>query len=164
MLVFKGSSGDLNVRVTDFGYSSVFAHAQDVENIQIATSEPWTAPEHWIGREYTVADAKATDIYSYGLLCLWCLYSESIEKIAPSSSYRSYISFDNLKDDDNAIEDFKAEDKMQSLACELVEADKSLNFTQKDELKSLFKACLTTISASRYNPLVTALNPAKTQE
>ncbi|KAK3374187.1 kinase-like domain-containing protein [Lasiosphaeria ovina] len=62
---------NIQVKVTDFGFSC-FQAAQN-SDLKVARTQPWEAPE-WHSRHFSIADAKAMDIYSFGLLCLWILF------------------------------------------------------------------------------------------
>lgn len=157
VLVFKDANGGIQFRVTDFGYSTAFADSGDGEGIQIAISRPWTAPEHWQGREYTIVEAKSTDLYSYGLLCLWFLFSGVIMEATLSHPNRGYVSFDTFDDDNNMIEDWKAEARMEDLACKLIDLNLSLDMAQRQEMKLFFRASLSTTAANRQNLVATAL-------
>ncbi|KAF8544152.1 kinase-like domain-containing protein, partial [Trichophaea hybrida] len=68
VLIFKDATGKTTVKVADFGYSTLAAG--EAENICLPKSKPWNAPEHHFG-EFTTHNAKLTDVYSFGMLCLW---------------------------------------------------------------------------------------------
>jgi serine/threonine protein kinase len=70
VLVFKDVTGKTTIKVADFGYSTL---AGEVEQVLLPKSRPWNAPEHYFG-EFEVTDAKKTDVYSFGILCLWVLF------------------------------------------------------------------------------------------
>ncbi len=57
-------------KVTDFGYSTVFA--TDKELVTMPDSGIWTAPERH-HRKFFPGDARKMDVYSFGMLCLWLL-------------------------------------------------------------------------------------------
>ncbi|KAF8539361.1 kinase-like domain-containing protein, partial [Trichophaea hybrida] len=68
VLIFKDATGKTTVKVADFGYSTLTAGARG--KVYLPKSRPWNAPEHHV-REFTAPDAKLTDVYSFGMLCLW---------------------------------------------------------------------------------------------
>jgi serine/threonine protein kinase len=54
-------------KVTDFESAGVFSSANDL--ITLRRTIPWDAPE-WHDRWFTLEDAKRTDVYSFGLVCM----------------------------------------------------------------------------------------------
>ncbi|KAF2259193.1 kinase-like protein [Lojkania enalia] len=61
------------IKVIDFGFSSY--NSADEDFVRVARTEPWEAPE-WHNRGFTLQAAKAMDIYSFGLLCMWLFFRE----------------------------------------------------------------------------------------
>ena len=65
-------------KVADFGYSTCVEFGKgisDDQRISLPWSPPWNAPE--VCREspgFTYSEAKATDSFSLGLVCLWVLF------------------------------------------------------------------------------------------
>ena len=62
------AANTIGVRVSDFGFSSIWAGPDDV--IQVPMTEPWNAPE-WHHRGFTFEEARKMDIFSFGLLSIW---------------------------------------------------------------------------------------------
>ncbi|KAF2685426.1 TPR-like protein [Lentithecium fluviatile CBS 122367] len=71
VLIFEESPGIYTAKVADFGLSTHFRGENDLINIPI--SVPWNAPEYH-NRAFYPQDAKAMDVYSFGMLCLWLLF------------------------------------------------------------------------------------------
>lgn len=69
VLVFSDESKGYRVEICDFGYSTI---GLDDGFIHLPNSWPWTAPEYH-RRGFTLSDAKKTDLYSLGLVCIWLL-------------------------------------------------------------------------------------------
>jgi len=70
-LAFQDEATEKTVaKVTDFGFSSIWAGPNDV--IPMPRTKPWNAPE-WHHRGFIFEDAVRMDVYSFGLLCLWCV-------------------------------------------------------------------------------------------
>lgn len=67
-------------KVADFGYSTctgISAATSSRERIQLPWSPPWNAPEvHRNNCIFTLGEAKATDVFSLGMVCLWLLFLE----------------------------------------------------------------------------------------
>ena len=76
MLVFKDAiTGKPTVKVTDFGYSTLTVGGS--RTVLLPSSNPWNAPEHHFG-EFEVHEAKKTDVYSFGILCLWIMFGPTL--------------------------------------------------------------------------------------
>ena len=69
-LIFFQNDGRLVAKVTDFGYSTLFATERDL--VRMPDSGIWTAPERH-HREFFPEKARKLDVYSFGMLCLWLL-------------------------------------------------------------------------------------------
>jgi serine/threonine protein kinase len=121
VLVFKGDSGGYTAKVTDFGYATL---ATGDDFIYISRSQPWDAPEYHY-RGFKLSDAMKTDIYSFGMLCLWLLFKG--EKKYPKQ---------------NVIEELKREDELPALANELATTTTSWTDKQKRDLYSFFNSAL----------------------
>lgn len=59
--------------MTDFGYSCLGSSDDDL--VRLPQSKPWQAPEYH-SRWFPLQLAKKMDYYSFGLLCLWLLFSK----------------------------------------------------------------------------------------
>ena len=131
VLVFKDAIGKTTVKVTDFGYST---HATGKEGtIILPRSRPWNAPEHHFG-EFTAPDAKMTDVYSFGMLCLWVLFGNSLSDMPQTATTETakLISFDE------SLECLKHKDEVQHIASQFVELMPELNTEDKNRLKEFF--------------------------
>lgn len=71
ILVFCENDDQYAVKVTDFGYSTMFA--KDSDGIIMPYSKHWTAPEYH-HRGFTPIQARQMDAYSFGMLCFWLLF------------------------------------------------------------------------------------------
>lgn len=71
ILIFEQDNGNYIAKVSDFGYSTLFATEEDL--IFMPCSEPWTAPEYH-HRGFRPSQAKKLDAYSFGMLGLWLLF------------------------------------------------------------------------------------------
>ncbi|KAK6337820.1 hypothetical protein TWF696_001299 [Orbilia brochopaga] len=87
ILIFKDPTGKFSAKVTDFGYSTIFAQGNQDAIITLPFSWPWTAPEVEEDYHVTLQQAKSADIFSYGLICYWLLCYEMLPR-------------DKTKDDD----------------------------------------------------------------
>ncbi len=130
VLIYSEDDGRYRAKVTDFGYSSLFA--TDNDTITMPCSQPWTAPEQH-HREIPPAQARKMDAYSFGMLCLWLLfYNRSPDQ------------------DRNFREDFEELEKEPlSPACELLGTEIELQDQRKDDLRKLFTSTLARDLAER---------------
>ena len=107
-------------------------------------SQPWSAPEHTrINQQWTPAEAKKMDLFSYGVFSLWVLFKDRLSRAAlaengdPSSSRRPPV----FADQDRAISTLmraKEEKELPLLARRLLEAERSLDIEWKIRLIKLF--------------------------
>src|SRR5271168_646304 len=74
VLVFRNDADSFSAKVADFGYSTRFS--KDDERIRIPRSRPWNAPEVNGDRLFNPSEARRTDIYSFGILCVWFLFED----------------------------------------------------------------------------------------
>ncbi|KAK6519439.1 hypothetical protein TWF281_003273 [Arthrobotrys megalospora] len=78
ILIHKGPDGKYLAQVADFGYSTIFAGGNNEADIALPRSWPWTSPEAEQNRRFTFEEAKAADLFSYGLVCLWLLCYDTL--------------------------------------------------------------------------------------
>ncbi|KAM0482366.1 hypothetical protein ACHAPX_002883 [Trichoderma viride] len=91
VLIFASEADNkINTRVTDFGYSTLHASNSSEAQIRLPFSVPWNAPETVEDRDrlFSVHDAKLTDIYSFGMLCAWVLFQDSLRSTIKLSSMK----------------------------------------------------------------------------
>lgn len=86
------------------------------------------------------------DVYSFGILCLWLLFSKQLSQKIPHEivGEGGFIEFSppNVHQGKNALSDLKSGDLLPKLANYLIETDRDLDDTQKDNLKMFFISCL----------------------
>lgn len=92
ILVCKGQSGELQAKVTDFGYSCFGCKEED--HVHLGYTAFWHAPE-WRHRAFTIKEAKLMDLYSFGKICTWILlaHTEPPDEFAarPQPSYNDAL-------------------------------------------------------------------------
>jgi serine/threonine protein kinase len=74
--MFGKSEDTIVAKVADFGFATVASR----NKVDVAISTPWVAPE--VGSRddgHTLEQAKKTDVYSFGMLCLWLIFREKLE-------------------------------------------------------------------------------------
>jgi serine/threonine protein kinase len=141
VLVYKDATGKTIVKVADFGYSTLAttealtsgAHATG--RVFLPKSRPWNAPEHDFG-EFTTTGAKKTDVYSFGMLCLWVLFGSVHSESVPKG-----ISFDAPTGPCTLLEQLKYDDQLKIIANQLIDSMPlpSFNAEERIRLKEFFK-------------------------
>ena len=95
MLVFKDAiTRKITVKVADFGYSTLTVGESG--KVLLPRSRPWNAPEHHF-EGFKAHEAKKTDVYSFGMLCLWVLFGGCISDFPQTTAdggVTGLISFD----------------------------------------------------------------------
>lgn len=96
VLIFFDHDSRPLAKVTDFGYSTVFATDRDL--VTMPDSGVWTAPErHYRG--FYPEKAKKMDIYSFGMLCVWLLCYNTESK--PGRTFRK--DFEGTSEEDKSF-------------------------------------------------------------
>lgn len=78
--MFISSEGQLpSAKIIDFGYSS-FSLSEN-QNVQLPRSPTWHAPEcDGLRSGFSLQEAKAADVFSFGLVCLYTLFPEDFDQ------------------------------------------------------------------------------------
>ena len=145
MLVFKdATTREITVKVTDFGYSTLTGGESG--KVILPKSRPWSAPEHHLG-EFNTQEAKKTDVYSFGMLCLWLLFGNSLSDIPQTTADETaeLISFDAPQLQVGRLtllEILEDEDRVGDIANHLVESVPGLDVEYRIRLKEIFNLTL----------------------
>jgi serine/threonine protein kinase len=134
VLLFEEGTGLYTAKVADFGFSTYFYEEQE-DLIQVPKSVPWTAPEHH-ARYFTSQSARAMDIYSFGMLCLWLLFDNE----SAGAEQFSYEAKDWQDKDDLLL--FWKNNKLLNWATQLITDSASIGMNMKPKLTSFFHSCL----------------------
>jgi hypothetical protein len=148
VLIFKDATGKITVKVTDFGYSTLAAG--EAKNICLPKSRPWNAPEHHFG-EFTTHDAKQTDVYSFGMLCLWVVSGG-----APILQNNTEYTFAASTGPCTMLEQLKYDDKLEQIANQLIDSipPAEVNAEHRNCLKEFFSLAVPLNRAKRTSDLV----------
>ena len=146
VLVFKDAiTKKITVKVADFGYSTLTVGESG--KVLLPKSRPWNAPEHHFG-EFNVQDAKKTDVYSFGMLCLWILFGNRLSNFQQTTAdgVTEFISFDIpfIRSPPSLLERLKNEDRMEGIANNLLGSMPGLNVDSEYtiRLKDIFSLTL----------------------
>ena len=146
MLVFKDPiTKEITVKVADFGYST--PTVGKAGKVLLPKSRPWNAPEHHFG-EFEVQEAKKTDVYSFGMLCLWILFENRLSNFQQTTAdgTTGFISFDIpfFRSPPTLLECLKNEDRLEGVANHLLGSLPGLNVDSEYtiRLKDIFSLTL----------------------
>ena len=140
VLVNKGSEpSTFGVKMTDFGYSCYGSTDEDF--VRLPRSQPWEAPEYH-PRWFTLAAAKKTDMYSFGLLCLWLLFPGEV-LITHLGEINLDLAFGGEKGQPQAqLETLKQEGGILDYTLELLSRHSGLDEGICSRLRSVFNLSL----------------------
>jgi serine/threonine protein kinase len=148
VLIFKDNTGEYTAKVTDFGYSTRFAHKDDL--INMPKSRPWNAPEHDRDR-FTPVQAQRMDVFSFGMLCVWVLFEKYLsgtvvlpQKAQWANQYFQDKTQQHLSK--HVLDNLKHDNKLALLAQQLIYAEQDIDQDIKQALERLFSILLA------YNP------------
>ena len=178
VLVFKGDDGSFTIKVADFGFSTWYDG--DDNHIVLHETWPWYAPECRAYPEFTPAQAAKTDVFSFGMLCLWFMFEKYLSGVLPlpeaAQPARSSYTYKGENWSLQFLADLKKEDSLTQLASQLVMAEAGLDVESRQMLEQFFRGCLACDPKSRnvdiqyllkhmnmyqYELLVLAMNHAK---
>ena len=149
VLVFE-SHGAFVVKVADFGFST---KATGNGLVNLPSSVPWYAPEYH-PRRFSFAAAQKCDFFSFGMLCLWFLFHESLlsrsESSRSSPEEHSIIGeierwsspLAKLPTEFRLLESLKLKKRLLAFSHELVESVTDLESQQASSLKLFFNSTL----------------------
>ena len=145
VLVFKDAiTGKITVKVADFGYSTLTVGESG--KVLLPKSRPWNAPKHHFGK-FKVQEAKKTDVYSFGMLCLWILFGNHLSNFQQTTAdgVTGFISFDiPFFGRPTLLECLKYEDRLEGIANHLLGSMPDLNVDSEYAicLKEIFSLTL----------------------
>lgn len=144
VLVFRAEDGSFTGKVADFGFST--RYAREDTRLVLPWSWPWHAPEFDEYHEFTTAQALKTDVFSFGLLCLWLLFEKSLSGIRPLPEAAQLKSpLHAYKDEEQALkllDKLKKKDSLVWFANQLVIAEAGFDDKTKAMLQNYFRGCL----------------------
>jgi serine/threonine protein kinase len=127
VLIFKEKSGMYGAKVIDFGYSTRYMNED--QRLKLAISTPWNAPENIdTSLKWNFDDAKNTDIFSFGMVCLWLLFEPYFSESAPTE--RSGYSLR------------RAKEEPRTCAHQLLASETALKESAKNALAEFFDSSL----------------------
>ncbi|KAF9771362.1 hypothetical protein IL306_010989 [Fusarium sp. DS 682] len=163
VLVFKDQATDkFTAKVIDFGFSSRYVDDDDL--LRLARTPPWDAPELRKYTEVKPIDARRADVFSYGMLCLWILFEQSL-----SSDDITWLQLNSqleTTDDLVRLATLKADNKLISFTDQMLERE-NLENEKKEQLQDFFELSLDINPNLRPNTLqhlLVCLDPKSEEE
>jgi serine/threonine protein kinase len=129
VLIFHDNENGYIAKVGDFGYSVFSEGDPNEKRIHLPISTPWNAPEVISWRVlFSLHAAKLTDVYSFGLVCLWLLFPKMSRNI-----------FSGIKDVDSSL---NQDGELLQTVASLIESATELDVCSKTGLKAFFASTL----------------------
>lgn len=135
ILVFA-EQNTIVAKVADFGYAALFAKDDDL--LRLPRSQPWVDP-NWHNSGHRFSEAVQTDVFSFGIVCLWCLYSDELLKKASIGAVEEEQKQKHLR---NLLLNLKSQDALVAMANELVTDTIELGASEKLQLQKFFALTL----------------------
>jgi serine/threonine protein kinase len=166
VLVFEDRPGIYTAKVADFGFSTHFYGEQDL--ISMPKSVPWNAPEHH-HRCFLPQRAKAMDVYSFSMLCLWLFFCvetpETILHPPGVANEDGSFSFEarDWSQKESLLRSWKS-DRLLDWAIQLAAKNGHLSTDMKNSMTQFFRSSLCFDPQKRitdWSCLLSFLNPAR---
>ncbi|KAG9506469.1 hypothetical protein J7337_003452, partial [Fusarium musae] len=147
ILIFKRDEG-FTAKVADFGYSAWYA--SDDKHIVLPRSPLWHAPEIDEYPEFNLRMALQTDVYSFGLVCLWFMFYSYLSGNTPLPGLdlsTPLLHSDNPKERSlQLLSRLKSSNNSNVSLSQLVEhvlcQESGLDLIFKDSILCFFQGCL----------------------
>ncbi|RYP86564.1 hypothetical protein DL769_000736 [Monosporascus sp. CRB-8-3] len=146
VLIVQDSSGFFSAKVADFGFATPYA--EDSSSRVVLCGTPlWRAPEVVDYPDFTPAQAMRTDVFSFGMLCLWFVFEKYLSGVLPlppsvQFSMRTPQSYGDKHRSLQFLKDLKLEGCLTQFANNLVDAEPDLSVKSKQALQIFFTRCL----------------------
>ncbi|KAI3322017.1 kinase-like domain-containing protein [Xylariaceae sp. AK1471] len=145
-------------KVIDFSFS--FWYGDDKRRIPVPRSWPWYAPECDEYPDFTPLEARKTDVFSYGMLCLWFLTEARL-----SSSQLCFDTTPNVaKSPLEFIARLKNQQLLLKLANKLLAEEAGIQAQSKLMLEKFFSSTLAYDPMSRCSSIQEALRHLDIEE
>ncbi|KAI1428103.1 kinase-like domain-containing protein [Xylaria sp. FL1777] len=148
VLIFQDSqSGFFLAKVADFGFSTWYNEGND--QIVLSGTQLWCAPEATDYPHFTPAQAMKTDVFSFGILCLWFMFEKQLSGILPLPQTFQLDKESQDKEEHQSLRmlwNMKREGCLTRYATQLVFSEADLSSKSKQALQSFFTGSL------EYNP------------
>ncbi|KAI1130599.1 kinase-like domain-containing protein [Nemania abortiva] len=145
VLIFKDSqSGFFSAKVADFGFST--SYDEDNSRIILVGTQLWRAPEARDYPDFTPSQAIKTDVFSFGMLCLWFMFEKHFSGILPLPQTlqldREFWKNGGEHQSLQLLWDLKLEGSLTQYAAELVSAQADLSAKSKQSVQNFFTGSL----------------------
>jgi serine/threonine protein kinase len=145
VLLFRDKSGAIFAKLADFGYSGWDMTNNEKALIKLPRSRPWDAPEHH-HRGFTVAQARKSDIYSFGMLCMYIIFEDKLcgatLALDGKNAFMSMRNYVGAFKDPNITDKLKHGGGLLELMHILIEGADILSTAQEQSLSRFFDSAL----------------------
>jgi serine/threonine protein kinase len=151
LLVFQDDDGKFVIKVTDFGYSTCMTASSETRLSKMHGSKPWNAPEI-DGPDILLSftQAKMTDLYSLGMLCLWIIFRDRLWEMCPPSP-EGYDPFVGLRRRDIAsIDRIKTDGRIRDFARRWIQTTPGLEENLQITLMRFLDSALSNTQDARH--------------
>ncbi|RYP90028.1 hypothetical protein DL770_003873 [Monosporascus sp. CRB-9-2] len=147
-------------KLIDFGFASWCGDAKD--RVTLPRSWPWYAPECDEYPQLTSLEGQKTDVYSYGVLCLWFLFERFFSGLLTDpDKFQQRTTYSRALEGANSpleiLASLKSHQLLSRLAYELVAEEPSIQAQSKEMLQQFFSGSLAYDSTSRHPNMKAAL-------
>lgn len=141
-------SGFFSARVADFGFATPYS-ADSSSRVVLFGTPLWRAPEMLCYPDFTPAEAMRTDVFSFGMLCLWFMFDRYLSgtlPLPPSFQFEMETSqeYGNKHLSLRSLDKLKRAGNLLKAAISFVDADPDLSASSKHALQKFFIGCLET--------------------
>ncbi|KAJ8105871.1 hypothetical protein ONZ43_g7252 [Nemania bipapillata] len=168
VLVFDAEdSVSVITKLIDFSFSSWCDDATGL--VTLAGSWPWYAPECNDQPKFTPSEARKTDVYSFGMLCLWFLFDKFFSSLLTQpdecQAWKPYLLVVNGATSVlEILGTLKTHRLLPQLAKELVAEEANISDESKMLLQQFFSGSLADDPTSRYADIRAALSHLVVEE
>jgi serine/threonine protein kinase len=143
VLIFRNDKR-YTAKVTDFGLST--RNTVQDQLVFVGGTWPWTAPEHK-GSQFTVAQIKNMDIFSYGMLVFWILFKRQFsDEVSPRAescqTEQCFESEQQYVHSMTVMNQFKHDNELNLLAKKLVRNEQSIDDVEVRVFEKFFDSAL----------------------
>ncbi|KAH8159551.1 hypothetical protein CIB48_g8708 [Xylaria polymorpha] len=140
LMFIDSQTGFFSAKVVDFGFST--SYDGDNSLIMLGGTQLWRAPEATDYPHFTPDQAMKTDVFSFGMLCLWFMFEKHLSGILPlpqtlqmdRGSWDDEVKHRSLR----LLWDLKLEGCLTQYATQLVSAEADLSAKSKQALQKFF--------------------------
>ncbi|KAI1497175.1 kinase-like domain-containing protein [Biscogniauxia marginata] len=146
ILLVQDYSGFFSAQVADFGFATSYAK-DSLSRVVLVGTALWSAPEVLDYPDFTPAQAMCTDVFSFGMVCLWFMFEKYLSGVLPlppsvQFSMRTPQDYGDKHQSLQFLRDLKVQGYLTQFANSLIDLEPDLSVTSKQALQKFFTGCL----------------------